>query len=308
MEIATCGIGRQHEALVDAFRQAGIDEPIGRWEDLDAAAREEIKILFGWRITQEVVESCPNLAWIQGAGAGVDWLLPVKIPESVVVTRIVDHFGPDMGEYALLAALAWVKDWRRIAQGQADSTWSPYLVGSLSALTVGVLGAGSIGSHIAGMFQPLVHEVRALGRKRPGLPGVRGYAADEWDMFFDQLDVLVMVLPHTPDTYHAVGAAEIARMKRGGYLINVGRGAVLDTEALVAAVQAGQLSGAALDVVETEPLPPESPLWTLPGVTISPHISGPSRPDGMVAVFSENLSRFRGGRPMMGVVDWERGY
>lgn len=308
MEMATCGIGRQHDALVEALRQSGIQEPIGRLEDLDAAARKDIKILFGWRITQEVVDSCPNLAWIQGAGAGVDWLLPVKIPGSVVVTRIVDHFGPDMGEYALMSALAWVKNWRRIAQGQAERQWSPYLVGSLAVLTVGVLGAGSIGSHIAGMFQPLVREVRALGRKKPELAGIRGYAVDAWDVFFDQLDVLVMVLPHTPDTHHVVGAAEIARMKRGGYLINVGRGAVLDTEALVTAVQDGQLSGASLDVVETEPLPPESPLWALPGLTISPHISGPSRPDGMVAVFSENLSRFRAGRPMIGVVDWERGY
>ncbi len=308
MEIATCGIGSRHEELVQALGQVGMQEPIGRLEHLDTEARREIKVLFGWGITQEVIDSCPSLAWIQGAGAGVDWLLPVRIPESVVVTRIVDHFGPDMGEYALMAALAWVKDWRRIAQGQRERQWSPYLVRQLAVLSVGILGAGSIGSHIAEMFRPLVREVRALGRKRPQLSGIRGFSAEEWEPFYDQLDVLVMVLPHTPETYHAVGTHEIDCMKRGGYLINVGRGAVLDEAALIAAIQDGQLSGAALDVVETEPLPSDSPLWTLPGVTISPHISGPSRPDGMVAVFSENLSRFRAGQPMLGVVDWERGY
>ncbi|MCL5116453.1 MAG: D-2-hydroxyacid dehydrogenase, partial [Firmicutes bacterium] len=262
----------------------------------------------GWRIPQTVIDACPSLEWIQGAGAGVDWLMPVRLPPGVAITRIVDQFGPDMGEFALMAALNWVKDWPRIYRQQVDHEWSPYLVGQLKVLRVGVLGAGSIGAHIAQMFRPLVAEVRALGRREPTIPGVLGFAADAWPQFYDNLDCLVMVLPHTPETIHMVGAEQLALMRRGAYLINVGRGAVLDEAALSAAVESGQLSGAALDVLEHEPLPPESPLWELPGVTISPHVSGPSRRAGMAEIFAENLARFRRGEALLGLVDRGRGY
>jgi glyoxylate/hydroxypyruvate reductase A len=207
-----------------------------------------------------------------------------------------------------MAALAWVKDWKRLHRQQREHRWEQYLVGTMTSLTVGVLGAGSIGAHIAAMFRPLVAEVRALGRSTPKLEGVQGFAEAEWVQFYRGLDVLVMVLPHTAETYHLVGAREISWMNRGGFLVNVGRGAVLDQSALVAALESGQLSGAQLDVFESEPLPEDSPLWDLKTLSISPHVSGPSRLDGMVAVFAENLTRFRAGRPLVGEVDMGRGY
>lgn len=308
MDIATYGPGDLHERFVEELQTHGFTERIGHWDALTLEERRQIRVLFGWRIPQDVVDACPRLEWIQGAGAGVDWLLPVSLPSSVVVTRIIDRFGPDMGEYALMAALSWVKDWRRLNAMQQAKQWQPYLVGQLSTLSVGVLGAGSIGSHIATMFLPLVAEVRAMGRRRPDIPGVRGFSEDQWEAFYQDLDLLVMVLPHTPNTFHLVGDAQIERMRPGGYVINVGRGAVLDQDALERAIHGGQLSGAALDVFETEPLPADSPLWDSPGVTVTPHISGPSRTDGMAEVFLENLARFRSARPLLGVVDMGRGY
>ncbi|NMP22134.1 D-2-hydroxyacid dehydrogenase [Sulfobacillus harzensis] len=308
MTIAVYGDRKLHQGLVEALAARGFTEPVGWVEEMGPEQRAQVEILFGWRIPQSVVDACPRLAWIQGAGAGVDWVLPLKLPPQVVVTRIVDQFGPDMGEFALMAALAWVKEYPRILKQQADRQWTPYLVGQLATKVVGVLGAGSIGRHIAEMFRPLVREVRALGRRPPEIPGIQGFGAADALHFYHGLDILVMVLPHTPDTYHLVGGEEIGRMNRGGYLINVGRGAVLNESALIAAVQSGQLSGACLDVHETEPLPSDSPLWTLPGVTVSPHISGPSRRTGMAAVFLENLSRYRQGLPLVGQVDLARGY
>ncbi|PSR22327.1 MAG: D-2-hydroxyacid dehydrogenase [Sulfobacillus acidophilus] len=297
-----------HAKLIEGLRQYGITDPIRRFDDLSDEERRAIRILFGWYMPQEVIDACPSLEWIQGAGAGVDWLMTVNIPDRITVTRIVDQFGPDMGEYALLAALAWVKDWRRWSLLQKSREWTPHLVGQLSLLTVGVLGAGSIGGHIAAVFRPLVAEVRALGRHLPNLAGVVGFSADQWPAFYRDLDLLIMVLPHTSDTYHLVGWPQLRLMRTGGFVINIGRGAVLDEGALVMAIRSGQLSGACLDVFEVEPLPKESVLWDLPGMTITPHVSGPSRVEGMVRVFADNLKRFRQRRALVGVVDRGRGY
>ena len=308
MEIATYIDEGSHRRLGDALRTLGFNEAIPRYQDLPLEEAEKIRVIFGWGIPQSVMDACPRLQWIQGAGAGVDWSLALSMPDGITLTRIVDHFGPDMGEYALLSVLAWVKDWQRLHRQQEQKLWGRYLVGSLQGLAVGVLGAGSIGTHIARVFQPLVREVRALGRRRPEIGGVKGYSSLEWVPFYGDLDVLIMVLPLTPDTLGLVGQEQLSLMKQGSFLVNVGRGAVLNEDDFVKAVQSRHLSGGALDVFSVEPLPKDSPLWELPGVTLSPHISGPSRADGMAAMFLDNLRRFREGRPLRGVVDGKRGY
>lgn len=308
MDIATYSSVTMHEKFVKGLSHYAVSDVIRRYDELNDEERRAIRILFGWHMPQSVIDSCPNLEWIQGAGAGVDWLMPLRLSPQITVTRIIDQFGPDMGEYALMAALTWVKDWRRLDRLQRSREWSPYLVGQLSSLTVGILGAGSIGRRIAMMFGPLVTQVRALGRHTPNIAGVAGFSAEQWPSFYHQLDILVIVLPYTPDTYHLVGWPQLRLLRTGGYVINIGRGAVLDQDALVGAIQSGHLSGAALDVFESEPLPKDSVLWDLPGVTITPHISGPSRVEGMVRIFAENLARFRHGKPLVGVVDRERGY
>jgi len=306
--IATYGDEKTHHALVKDLRKLGVSETIYRIEELSLADRQSVNIIFGWRIPQDVLDSTPKLEWIQSAGAGVDWLLSTTFPKTVMVTRIVDQFGPDMGEYALLTTLAWVKNWPRLRESQRLHQWDPFLVGQLATQKVGVLGAGSIGRHVAEMFRPLVLEVRAMGRRVPQIAGVRGFGIENWREFYRGLNVLVIVLPHTPDTYHLVGMEQLLLMSPASYCINVGRGAVLDEKALVGAIQSGQLSGAALDVFETEPVPEDAILWDLPGLTMTPHISGPSRWEKMAIVFAENLSRFRRGDTLLGVVDRERGY
>jgi len=306
--IATYLEPKTHQKFVDEVARRGLEEPIRAWATLSPDERAQVTILFGWKIPQSVIDQCPRLRWIQGAGAGVDWLLPLMIPSTVTISRIVDQFGPDMAEFALLGALAWVKNWPRIHTAQRRHQWDPFLVGRLADKVVGVLGAGSIGETIAGRFRPWVDEVRALGRHRPRLPEIVGYSIAEQAAFFTDLDLLIMVLPLTPETRHMVGAEALSRMKAGGYVINLGRGAVLDTKALVSAVRSGQLSGALLDVHEDEPLPSDSELWDLPGVTISPHISGPSRVEGMADVFVDNYRRFVAGEALRGVVDRVRGY
>ncbi len=308
MEIAVYGSPSFYQKFADELARRQFTDPVGRFDDLTPLSRRDIRVLFGWYMSQSAIDACPGLEWIQSAGAGVDWLEPLKLCPSVTVTRVVNQFGPDMSEYALLAVLAWVKDWDRLKAQQQRREWRPFLVRRLSLLTVGILGAGSIGAHIAKVFRPLVAEVRALGRKKPVLDGVNGYCSADWQDFYRDLDVLVMVVPSTPDTHHMVSHQALSLMKRGGFVVNMGRGAVLDIQALESAILRQHLGGAALDVFETEPLPEESSLWDLRGVMVTPHISGPSRIEGMVDVFIENWRRFNQKMPMLGQIDWERGY
>lgn len=296
------------EAYQDLLQTIDSDVVIVPWKkaEADPEVLQKAEVVLGWAVPQEVIDALPRLRWIQGAGAGVDWLGRITLPEEVQVTRIVDQFGPDMAEYALLMALAWVKDLRRIEASRG--TWDHFLVGRLADKRVGVLGAGSIGGYIAKTFGPLVKEVRALGRTSPDMAGVTGFSQEDWAGFFDGLDLLVMVLPSTPETYHVVDRQSLSRMATGGFVINVGRGAVLDTEALRDLIGQGQLSGAALDVFETEPLASDDPLWSMPEVYVSSHISGPSRPEGVLEMFAENLRRYREGLPFIGLVDRRRGY
>ncbi|MCY0898178.1 MAG: D-2-hydroxyacid dehydrogenase [Firmicutes bacterium] len=295
-------------AFLQELAERGFDARIVPWSHTTAADRTQSEILVGWYVPQEVIDALPNLTWLQVAGAGVDWTLDLRIADAVAVTRMVEGFGTDMAEFALMAALAWVKDWSRLRTLQQQRRWDPYLVRTLASLTVGVLGAGAIGQTIAKTFQPLVKEIRIMGRSRPQVPHIAGYRIDEASAFYRDLDLLIIVVPLTPDTRSLVGESAFSLMREGGYVINLARGAVIDTSALIAAVTRQQLSGAFLDVFETEPLPPDAELWSIPGITVSPHMAGITRAEVLAAHFMANFRRFRRQEPLIGMVDRTRGY
>ncbi|MDA8193623.1 MAG: NAD(P)-dependent oxidoreductase [Thermaerobacter sp.] len=290
------------------LEQAGLGR-VGDVRDAIAAGRgQQVTALLGWQAPQTIIDACPRLEWIQNLGAGVDWVLSLSLHPRVRITRVIDQFGADMAEYALLAALAWVKDFRRWQAAQRAHRWDPFRVGSLAEQTVGVLGAGSIGQEVALRFVPLAHRVRALGRSQPGIPGVDGYAWAERGAFLRGLNVLVVVVPLTPQTRHLVDKEMLAQLAPASLLVNIARGGVVDSRAVQNALFSGQLSLAVLDVFETEPLPPDDPLWDTPGLVITPHGAGPSRPARVVRLVAENVRRFAAGEPLLGAVDRARGY
>lgn len=296
----------QAKSVWQSLKAQGLDASVATWDQVEDP--REIDALIGWNIPQHVLDQCPHVKWIQSLGAGVDWALSLTIPESVIITRIVGSFGADMAEYAVLAALAWVKEFPRWLKNQGDRRWDRFVVGSLRQKTVGILGAGAIGQEVAGTFRPLVREVRVLARHRPELPGIPGFTLAERDRFLTGLDILVLVIPLTPQTAGMVNRDWLNRLTPGALLVNIARGPVLDTTAVIAALESGVLSSAVLDVFDEEPLPPEHPLWTTPGVIISPHLAGPSRLDQVVRGISENIRRFRAGQTLLGQVDRVRGY
>lgn len=302
--------GPRGEEYRRALQAEGVSEQLWTWAEATELPErlETISGIIGWAVPQSVVDACPNLEWIQSVGAGVDWVLPLTLPPAVTVTRIVHAFGTDMAEYALLYALAWVKDIRRLERQNKRHEWISYTVGTLREKTVGVLGAGTIGREVARSFAGHVQRVRALSRTRPNIPGVVGFVAPEMENFLSELDILVVTVPLTPDTHHMVSDAQLFRLKSGAFLINMARGSVVDTDAVLRALDSGQLSGAALDVFEQEPLPVDHPLWERESVFVTPHLSGPSRVGDVARYVAENIRRWETHAPLVGVVDRGRGY
>lgn len=306
---------RQHGNLyVEELRALGCTWPLTVANDTEAflAALPEADVLVGTPagLPPGALRTAGHLRLVQGVWGGVEGWLPLELPESVPLARMTRIFGAPIAEYVFGHLLAQYQQVARVRAQQAERRWEKFVPALLAGQTMGIAGAGDIGSAIARRAAAM--EMRVLGlvrRARPAEPPFeRFYTPAELDAFLPDLDVLVLVLPKTPSNHHLFGAAAFARMKRGAWLVNVGRGHCLDEAALVAALRDGQLAGAVLDVFQTEPLPPESPLWTAPNAVLTPHISGLTLPVPAAAVVWENLQRLVRGEPIPGLVDRAAGY
>lgn len=303
--------GKQAEAYAARVREARGDLRVYAASTPSEAEPwiDEAEVLFAWRFPVELFDRARRLRWIQSMGAGVEDLVEAHVPASVRITRVVDQFGPPIAEYVFAELLARVRRLDHARALQRAHRWAPFYPGSLAGQTLGVAGLGSIG-------QEIVRKARAFDMRVWGLSRTAGHAGevdrhfgpDAWVEFASAVDVLVLALPLTPSTRHVVDARVLGAMSAESLLVNVGRGALVREADLIEALSRGHPGGAILDVFETEPLPPESPLWDMPGVTITPHISGPSRTEPVVAWFLANLERFLAGRALLGEVDRARGY
>lgn len=259
-----------------------------------------------------VLDEMPQLQWVQSTSAGVNELCAAGLRRDYLLTNVKDIFGPLMSEYVfayLLAVERSLLPLYRDQQQQNWRQWDHYPYRRLSDLTLGVIGLGSIGKHIAATGAHF--GMRVLGVKRDPQPVEHVetvYGTDQLSEFLPQVDYLVLVLPATTDTRHFVNAEFLRQMKPDAVLINVGRGTTLDEAALVEALKNGALKGAVLDVFEQEPLPQSSPLWSLPNVMITPHNSALSFPAHICDIFVDNYRRFVRGEALQYQVDFTRGY
>lgn len=284
---------------------------------LTASTPEEIaerlpqaEILFAWTFPVEFLALSRNLRWFQIMGAGLERIAAgPPLPEGVKITNLKGVFGPSMGEYALAYMLAHAQRIRMIVRHQDARRWVRYDPGRLEGRTVGIAGLGSIGRDVARRCAAL--GMRVIGLKRhPGeVPNVaRVYPFAELDRFLPECDFLILILPHTAETVGLLTRQRLRSLKPDCFVVNIGRGSVVREDDLVEALNAGWIAGTALDVFATEPLPPESPLWAMENVYITPHIAGTNRPDELVPPFLENLGRYLRGEPLLYEVDLERGY
>ncbi|WP_091940037.1 NAD(P)-dependent oxidoreductase [Trujillonella endophytica] len=255
----------------------------------------------------------PRLRWVQSLAAGPDAVLAAGFPGGVVVTSGAGLHDATVTEHALALVLALVRRLPAAARAQAGHRWARELGGlqplhpegpvtTLLGARVLVWGFGAIASTLAPVLGALGASVAGVARsagERAGFPVV---AEADLDGELARTDVLVMLLPATDATRHALDAGRLAALPAHAYVVNVGRGTTVDEEALVAALAAGRLAGAALDVTGTEPLPPESALWEAPGLLLTPHAAG-GRPVGADALIEANLAALLAGEALRNVVE-----
>ncbi|MFC1483837.1 D-2-hydroxyacid dehydrogenase [Candidatus Neomarinimicrobiota bacterium] len=256
------------------------------------------------------LDRASELKWLQSTWAGVDAIFRINSRRDYLLTRVQGLFGPLMAEYILGHIIARERGVVTLAEQQQERIWKPEIrYRRLSTLTLGVLGLGEIGSAVARTAKAFGMTVWGLRTRDEPVPGVdRIFTPDRLDEFLAGPDYLANTLPSTPLTQGLLSGGILQDCQSTAVFMNVGRGDVVDETSLVTAMREGWISGAVLDVFPEEPLPPESPLWDLPNVTVTPHVAAYSFPDTVAEIFATNLVRYQSGEPLLYQVDWERGY
>jgi phosphoglycerate dehydrogenase-like enzyme len=272
----------------------------------------DAEVIMGFRPLREGATRAQHLRWVHSLGAGVENLCRDVAGTDILVTNSHTH-GDVIAEHVMALLLAHTRRLPVALARQAESRWvREGAVGTvIRGKTMGILGLGTIGTELARRAAAFGMRVWGVRRSGTAVPGVeRVVAPDRLDEVLRAADVLAITLPLTPETRGLVGARELALLPRGAFVVNVGRGGLLDEAALAAAIESGHLAGAGLDVFEQEPLPASSPLWRLPGMIITPHVGGssPGFLERAVPFFCENLRRYLAGEPLLNRVDVTRGY
>lgn len=287
------------------------------------AAHPEADVLCTFSPPENTPALAPNLRWLAMPSAGADGAIRAGLVREngvpIVTTANGVHAVP-ISEFVFSMLLMWARHWPDILALQRERTWADRPTwlrlsgGELDGATLGVVGLGAIGRQIARLGRAF--GMRIVAARRTAVPGASDPDVDELVPTSDlhhllsQADYLVLAVPSTPQTRRLIGASELRAMKPSAFLVNIARGSIVDQPALVEALQTGVIAGAGLDVTAEEPLPPNNPLWTMPNVILSPHISGSSNRYSrrFTDLFLRNLALYRSGQPMVNVVRADRGY
>jgi D-2-hydroxyacid dehydrogenase (NADP+) len=287
------------DGLAEAFPQLKIDM-VDHHSKVDPYISEaNILVTFGAHMTDHVLEKATNLKWIQALGTGVDGIVDSPaLRDGVIVTNLHGLHGAAVSESVLTAMLALSRNLLRTVRSQDAGRWDRFSVNLVKGKTVGILGVGAIATELAPRCQALGMKVIGITSSPRSVSGFdRMVSRDKLLDVAAELDHLVLLIPYTSETDRIVGRAVLKCMKRSAFLINVARGGVVDQPALVEALQAGLIAGAALDVFAEEPLPAGHPLWKMPNVLITPHMAGfhAGYPDEALPIVIENIRHFLAG-------------
>lgn len=311
VEVVTIPYEEEHER-----RSARGADPTKDWvadqpeiDPATAAAFREVHVALVLDAPANICDLAPDLRWLQAFGAGSDHLASCNLAANGVgLTNSAGSNAIGIAEFALGRVIEQAKRFPLIRDRQAAKDWQPTYGRELAGTTVGLIGFGNICSAIAGRARAFGMRVEACrSSAKPGdthelLDTV--WPADQLHEMLGKCDTVIAAVPHSPATEHLMNADAFAAMKPGSFFVNVGRGSLVDEDALVAALESGHLVGAALDVASSEPLADDSPMWTAPNLALSFHNAAvPAAMFGNLhQIFADNVGRYLGGEPLRNVV------
>jgi len=275
----------------------------------------ETEVIYGLILPQPLLTRAPRLKWVQTMSAGVDrfarmdiWLSPV------IITGVSGIHATPIGEFALEMMLMFAKQASLCFQMKQKHEWKRFMPSTLRGKTVGIVGLGNIGREIARLSKAF--GMRVIANRRSPTKQKRAryvdmlYPAGQLEQLLAESDFVVVATPLTPETRGLIGEKELRAMKPSAYIINIARGGIIDEEALIRVLDEKRIAGAGLDVVATEPLPPESRIWDFDNVILSPHVAGGMEDymERATEVFCENLRCYLSGKKLLNVVDRKKGY
>ncbi len=277
----------------------------------EGLADAEVLIAAGYGDLSDLRSRAPQLKWIQSTSAGVDKLIPL-VPTGVILTNARGVHGPRGGEYGMTAVLMLNSRVPQFVTNQAAARWEQIHTTPVAGKTLAIFGVGTIGGEVARLAKRFGMRVFGVSRSARRHRWVdKMFSPAQLDKVLPKADFVVATLPLTPETRGLLGRAELDLMPRHAGIVNLGRGRVIDYDALVDKLRKRELSGAVLDVFHEEPLPADSPLWSAPNLIISPHCAVDDESvyvERCLGILLDNVKRFLAGRRLRNVVDTRLGY
>ena len=271
---------------------------------------QDVEYLVAWVPPDNVMTQFPNLKVLFSVGAGADQFDYASLPPALPVVRMIEPgLTSGMVEYVTFAVLGLHRDMPRYLQQQRAQRWQAHPVHSAGKRRIGVMGLGTLGAAVLTPLVALGFDCAGWSRTPRDLPGVQCYAGPEQlPAFLARSDILICLLPLTASTEGMLNADLFSQLPHGAALVQVGRGAQLNHDDLLAALDRQQLSAAVIDVTAPEPLPAGHAFWQHPAIWLTPHIASQTQPDSAVKALLDNIRRFERGEAMVGVVDRDKGY
>jgi phosphoglycerate dehydrogenase-like enzyme len=294
------------EILSKRLPRLEIQSAVGPEEARDFV--EEDEIILSWQIPDDLLKRAKRLQWFSSMAAGNEDLVKnPHLPEDVILTKAT-VYGEMMAEYVFAYLLYFGRNVSKNFGDQKNKIWDRKRPERLRGKVMGILGLGSVGKEIARRGKQFGMRVSGVKRNPDPMRYVdQVFGPKDLEKMIPLVDVLIVALPLTPETYHFLGEKELNLIKEGAFLFSIGRGKTIDEGALTDVLKRKRMR-AVLDVFETEPLPPESELWSLENVIITPHVSGINIPEEICEEFIENYKRWVKGKPLIGLVDRNKGY
>lgn len=277
----------------------------------DVGNPADVESAMVWKAPPGEMRKYPNLKLIVNIGAGVDYILKDDtLPPGVPIMRLVDpEQNRMMAQYVLLTVLRYHRELPQLEKQRREKRWQYIHPRESATLPIGIMGIGNIGSHVASELVRQGFPVSGWSRTPKSVEGVTTFhGRDQLKGFLARSQILVLIMPFTPETDGIVGRDTLYALPRGAKIINIGRGQLIDEAALAAAIRDGQIGAATLDVFRTEPLPAGHPFWDIEEITITPHLASIAIPGSASLQIAENLRRLSAGQKLLNIVDRARGY